>query len=54
MLLKIWKIQTKVPVLEALFNKIAGPQSETQETPEWVISCKFCEICKNSFFIKHL
>ena len=35
-------IQSKTPVLESLFNKVAALQ----------LSCEYCKICKNSFFHK--
>ena len=42
MLLKISNIHMKTPVLESLFNKVTG-----------LLSCEYCEVFTNSFFIKH-
>ena len=39
----------KTPVLESLFNKVAGLKTLTQ-----VFSCEYCEILKNTFFIEHM
>ena len=39
---KFRNIQRKTPVLESVFNKVAGLQ----------LSCEYCEIFKNSFFHK--
>ena len=38
---------TKKPVLESLFNKVAG-------TPTQVFSCEICEIFKNTYFEEHM
>ena len=35
----------KAPVLESVFNKVAG-----LETPTQVLCCEYCEIFKNTFF----
>ena len=40
-LLKILQISQETPVLESLFNKVAGLQS---------VSCAFCKIFMNTFF----
>ena len=37
-------LKRKTPVLESLYNKVAGLQ----------LSCEYCKIFKNSFFIKHI
>ena len=44
------------PLLESLFNKVAGLRAcgtET-ETQKQVFSCEYCEMSKNSFFMEHL
>ena len=40
-------IQRKTPVLESLFNKVAGLQIH-------ILSSEYCKNFKNSFSIKHL
>ena len=50
---KFWNIHRKKPVLESLFNKVAGLKFRwclvfsTQ-----VFSCEYCDIFKNTFFIE--
>ena len=46
----------KTPVLESLFNKVAGLKacSFIKKTPTQVFSCEYCEIFKKPFFIEHL
>ena len=41
-------MQRKTPVLESLFNKLAGLQLYQKETPTQVFSCKYYEIFKNT------
>ena len=44
-------------MLESPFNKVAGLKVcifIKKETPTQLFSCEYCEILKNSFFIKHL
>ena len=40
-------IHRKTSVLESLFNKVAGIKAATAQ----VLSCKYCEIFKNSFLL---
>ena len=47
----------KTLVLESLFNKVAGLKAcnmINKETPTYVFSCAYFEICKNIYFEKHL
>ena len=44
---KFHNIQRKTPVLESLFNKVAGLQIH-------ILSSEYCKNFKNSFSIKHL
>ena len=47
----------KTPVLESLFNKVAGLQACNviiKETPTQVFSCEICETFKNNYFEEHL
>lgn len=39
-----------------LFNEVVGIKCLTllKETPTWVFSSKYCQICKKTFFTKHL
>ena len=40
----------KTPVLESLFDKVAGLKVNTTQ----MFSCEYCEIFKNNYFIEHL
>ena len=53
---KFRKFHGKTSVLESLFNKAAGLglQLYQLETPTQMLSCKICEIYKNTFFEEHL
>ena len=43
----------KTPVLESLFDKIAGPCNFIKkETLAQVVSCEFCKISKNNFIYR--
>ena len=44
----------KTPVLEFLFNRVAGPKTYLKEIPVHVLSCDFCELFKNTFFTDDL
>ena len=47
----------KIPVPEALFDKVPGLRPATllkKETLAQVFSCEYCEISKNTFFTEHL
>ena len=50
------KFTGKKPVLESLFNKVAGLSLQVyqKETPEQVFFCEFCEILKNTYFFEYL
>ena len=48
--LKFHKFHWKIPVLESVFNKVAGKE----ETSTQVFSCEICEIFKNTYFEEHL
>ena len=55
--LKIFcNIHRKTPVLESVFNKVAELQvcNFIKETPTQMLSCKYCEIFKNTPLEKHL
>ena len=39
-------MQRKTPVLESLFNKLAGLQLYQKETPTQVFSCKFTKFLR--------
>ena len=55
--LKISQYSQKIPVLESLFNKVAGQETCNfikKETPTQVFSCKCCKTFKNTYFEKHL
>ena len=55
MFLKILKIYRKTPVLEFLFNKVAGLCNFIEkETLAQVFSCEFCEISMNNIFTEHV
>ena len=41
-------MQRKTPVLESLFNKLAGLQLYQKETPKQVLSCKYYKIFKHA------
>ena len=43
------KFHRKTPVLETLFNKVAG----LKETSTQVFSCENCKIFKNTFFLRN-
>ena len=45
MILKIHNIERKTPVLESVFNKVAGVLSLQ-------LSCEYCKIFRKSFFYK--
>ena len=50
-------IHRQTPVLESLFNKVAGHnglQLYEKETPTQVLCCEYCEIFKNTYFEEHL
>ena len=53
-------ILRKVPVLESLFNKIAGLQASTfrpttlLKKQTQLFSCEYCETFKNIYFEEHL
>ena len=49
-------IHRKTPVLESLFNKVAGLKAcnYIKETPTQVFSCEYYKIFKNTYFEKHL
>ena len=49
-------IHRKTPVLESLFNKVAGLQTcnYLKKTPTPVFSCKCSKIFKNTQFEEHL
>ena len=51
---KFHKLHRKRPVLESLFNKVAGLQAYTLETPTQVFSCETCNYFKNTYFKEHL
>ena len=47
----------KIPVPEALFDKVTGLRLATllkKEILAQVFSCEFCEISKNTLFTEHL
>ena len=49
---KLRKTHRKIPVSESFFNKVAGLRPTIllkKETLASVVSCEFCEICKNTF-----
>ena len=49
-ILKILQYSQETPVLESLFNKVAGIRACSlikKETPTQVFSCEYCEILKN-------
>ena len=53
------KNYAKPPLLECVFNKVAGIQCQSvtlikKETSAQVFSSEFCEIFKNTFLIKQL
>ena len=56
LLLKILQIHRKRPVLESLFNKVAGLKLLTlsKKTPALLSSSEFCQILINTFFAKYL
>ena len=43
-------------MLESLFNKVEGLglQLYSKETPTQMLSCKICDIFKNTYFEEHL
>ena len=43
-------VHSKTPVLESLFNKIVGLKLQHRG----VFSCKYCKICKNTYFEKYM
>ena len=49
-------IHRRTPVLEFLFNKVAGlrPGTLLKKTPTQVFSCEYWEISKNTYFIESL
>ena len=49
-------IRKKTPVLESLFNKVAGlkPYNCTKRGSNQVLSCEYCEIFENTYSEKHL
>ena len=48
-------IHSKTPVLESLFDKVAGAfRKEKKVTPAQVLFFEYCKIFKNDFFIEHL
>ena len=55
-LLKILQIHRKRPVLESLFNKVAGLKLLTlsKKTPALLSSSEFCQILINTFFAEYL
>ena len=54
MLLNISQYFQKTPVLDSIFNKVAGLQLYWKRTPAQVLYCEHWENFKNSFFsIKH-
>ena len=54
------KFDKKIPVLESLFNKVAGLsealalQLYEKQTPTQVFSCLICEILKSAYFEEYL
>ena len=49
-----FNIPSKTPVLETLFNKVAGLKLYWKEIPAQVFSCEYCEILKSGIFTEYL